>query len=603
MATTDSNVISNKVYESIQPYTPVTESTGTILYANQYADVPAVSMSSELKELIDSDVGLTGPNLLIQLEQKFRCFRNGPWYVDSRDGIIYIHNRKFHEEPVTTYTYYNEPGEVIRITINTEYVTKSTKVVLHEGIDPVTKEVGGQVTKIDPIDLDDYPIIVNDNTTVGWAPGSRSVHGVNTDVGSGFRMDSELRPGNYPVDEGNYQYNRDYKKLNDALDMKNYIDATAPTRDSAMSDYLNSLSASEYKTMINNVINAQGTPANVQKSLASIMENIGEISDPDTFDSLIRQATDGLVYRANGDSTKDFKYITMEKSKAGSNERIFGTGNKAGDIAVYRSTGFDIPLYKLYQGMMARYGGTKKYLWAANANANGGLKNKEKLIKMNMTVVGRPMLTSSMVINVQNIGKRWSGYWYVKKCTHKMSPNQGYLCDLELVQNHARAGQSTTRTSWSTQNVLHVYTSKDGTTTYSQKPEANQSNGYMEAFTQVDFEYLEGKYNLVDRTYLTNQQAQDLQYDIAKRMVYYEKNASDPTKSVYSTPLTYDEEVGDVTELSVTVKSNTDLGITEEEIINKMSELPDLATFKRQVLDAAAKGREAANQAAQTASQ
>ena len=39
-----------------------------------------------------------GKNVLVQLEQKMKGYTNGPWYVDSRDGVIYIHNRKYHEE-------------------------------------------------------------------------------------------------------------------------------------------------------------------------------------------------------------------------------------------------------------------------------------------------------------------------------------------------------------------------------------------------------------------------------------------------------------------------------------------------------------------------
>ena len=102
----EQQIISNKVYESLQVPTENTRTTtGKVLYANKYSGVAEVAMPEDLKALIDSDFGLVGKNILVQLEQKMKGYTNGPWYVDSRDGVIYIHNRKFNEEPVCTYTY------------------------------------------------------------------------------------------------------------------------------------------------------------------------------------------------------------------------------------------------------------------------------------------------------------------------------------------------------------------------------------------------------------------------------------------------------------------------------------------------------------------
>lgn len=51
-------------------------------------------------------------------------YANGPWYIDSRDGVIYIHNRKFQEEPEYNYIYQSENGEVLRVSFATQKVTK-----------------------------------------------------------------------------------------------------------------------------------------------------------------------------------------------------------------------------------------------------------------------------------------------------------------------------------------------------------------------------------------------------------------------------------------------------------------------------------------------
>lgn len=45
------------------------------------------------------------------------AYGNGPWYVDSRDGVIYIHNRKFQQPPHHTYIFQAENGEVLRVSL------------------------------------------------------------------------------------------------------------------------------------------------------------------------------------------------------------------------------------------------------------------------------------------------------------------------------------------------------------------------------------------------------------------------------------------------------------------------------------------------------
>ena len=124
-------IISNKVYESLQvPTEQSRNTTGKILYANRFSGVAQVAMPSDLKSLIDSDLGLIGNNILVQLEQKMKGYANGPWYIDSRDGVIYIHNRKFTQEPEYTYIYQQENGEVLRVSFTMQKITKRVKAQL-----------------------------------------------------------------------------------------------------------------------------------------------------------------------------------------------------------------------------------------------------------------------------------------------------------------------------------------------------------------------------------------------------------------------------------------------------------------------------------------
>lgn len=139
-------LISNPVYEAMQPATlsrePVAKST--ILYANRFSGVGEIKMiDEELISVMNSTVGGAGNNVLVQLKKKMSTFRNGPWYIDSRDGAVYIHNRKMSQESVYTYIYQSENGEVLYASFKTVEVFKPmagiasalnalTKTIIHQ---------------------------------------------------------------------------------------------------------------------------------------------------------------------------------------------------------------------------------------------------------------------------------------------------------------------------------------------------------------------------------------------------------------------------------------------------------------------------------------
>lgn len=142
----EQKLISNHVYEAMQPATlsrePVAKST--ILYANRFSGVGEIKMTDEeLISVMNSTVGGAGNNVLVQLKKKMSTFRNGPWYIDSRDGAVYIHNRKVSPESVYTYIYQSENGELLYASFKTVEVFKPmagvasalnalTKTIIHQ---------------------------------------------------------------------------------------------------------------------------------------------------------------------------------------------------------------------------------------------------------------------------------------------------------------------------------------------------------------------------------------------------------------------------------------------------------------------------------------
>ena len=149
MATvTDNKVISNQVFTAIQQSKSYEAHTGTIIYANKYSGLQEVPMPETFKTILDSGLGSIGTNPLQQLRAKLEGLPGGPWFLDSRNGTIYIHNRKFQEDVVHNYVYQAENGEVLQISFETQRTSKSLSSISSGNIDPYSKNLTGNSTAI-----------------------------------------------------------------------------------------------------------------------------------------------------------------------------------------------------------------------------------------------------------------------------------------------------------------------------------------------------------------------------------------------------------------------------------------------------------------------
>lgn len=493
----EQQIISNKVYESLQVPTENTRTTtGKVLYANKYSGVAEVAMPEDLKALIDSDFGLVGKNILVQLEQKMKGYTNGPWYVDSRDGVIYIHNRKFNEEPVCTYTYQGEQGEVLGVSFATQKVTKRVKAVLAPSLDPDSKDLSVLSTNINEPE---------DKSSLALSPYIARVD--NTEV-SNLTSNGFEDYQSYPTTptevidtwDMKVQYNREkeaeYKKRVAEYEAVGPVGAYEAGKQRRFDE----MSTEDIRTTINQA--ARKLPDDKKSSLQQVLKNSrnGEeleanlkklleyemylFEDEDGMEFMVTEYVDPLDYDPEGYASKqagagiasgiNFQMGILPASERGfealnkdpytevlsdmeiDTTKHYGQGQYGKKVKVrhMKRVNLRVPLYKLYHNLFSRYGGADKYAWAANANANGGLKQIEKKLVCQLQVVGRPMLATSQIINLENVGKRWSGLWYIKQCTHSMDAGQGYITNMELVKNNSKSGSVTSRTDLSTQNIV-----------------------------------------------------------------------------------------------------------------------------------------------------
>ena len=493
----EQQIISNKVYESLQVPTENTcTTTGKVLYANKYSGVAEVAMPEDLKALIDSDFGLVGKNVLVQLEQKMKGYTNGPWYVDSRDGVIYIHNRKFHEEPVCTYTYQGENGEVLSVSFATQKITKRVKAVLAPSLDPDSKDLSVLSTNINEPE---------DKPPLALRPPVAQVDNlmVSNITGNGFEdYRSHPTTPTEAMDAWDTQLQYNMEKMAEYKKRVEEYEAVGPVGayEAGKQRKLDEMSIEEVRATINQAANE--LPDDKKNALKQVLRNSKNgkeleanlkklleyekylFEDEDGMVFMVEEYVDPLDYDPEGYVSKQAgagiaSGINFQMGVLPASERGFEALNKdpytevlsGMEIDTNKHYGQDqygkkvkvrhmkrvnltVPLYKLYHNLFSRYGGADKYAWAANANANGGLKQTEKKLVCQLQVVGRPMLATSQIIRIDNVGKRWSGLWYIKQCTHSMDAGQGYITNMELVKNNSKSGSVTSKTDLSTQNIV-----------------------------------------------------------------------------------------------------------------------------------------------------
>lgn len=570
-------VISNKVYESLQVPTEQSRNTvGKILYANSFSGVAQVPMPEDLKALIDSDLGLIGNNILVQLEQKMKGYPNGPWYIDSRDGVIYIHNRKFTQEPEYNYIYQSENGEVLRVSFTMQNVTKRAKAQLTETIDP-----------------DDKGLIVGSTDIKEPEKAKEEMSTVTTPYVAQVDNTMVVNYGSVP-----YEDYRSHPTTNIAAEMEaeQKYGAKAQKHNQAMKEYgskkpyvayeagkqemLDNLSTDQYREAINTAAN--NLPSDKKRQLQQILKNSKNGKE---LESNLRQLLENERYLFTGEykmeylaeewvdpreydpeggtithmvNIRTFSSNPYEKQMIDNQaKRGISAMEKNPYITVYPDTykldysgeGVTtptmtrkvkakvkirrmkkvpvlVPIYKLYHNLFGRYGGADKVTWAMNANANGGLKTTERKLVCQMTVVGRPSLQSSQVISLENVGKRWSGYWYIKSVQHSMDAGQGYLCTLDLIKSNAKAGQTTSKTQLSTQDIVSN-DAKDGAKTQfgkDKKSTANASN-IVHEFTYSEAVYFKERFMNDKNVIIDKKGAGEF---LQNKFYYDELNAKDP---------------------------------------------------------------------------
>lgn len=497
-------LISNQVYEAIQVPTLEEDmpSKSTILYANRYAGVQEVEMTDpELVDLINSSIGMAGSNVLVQLKQKMEKFRNGPWYIDSRDGVVYIHNRKLNQESVTNYIYQQENGELLSASFNMIEVFKPFAGVssfinsLTKAVDSVTTQLADyqvQLQKqvddlrfrhVEPLDsIPDYRARANEQygPQMEWESKRRAAAW----EGRKQKRQYDAKDPATIKAESQARAEQSYARANKRGMAQKYLTDMNP----CYNNYR--LMCEQYGTSSNQAKRAWQEVENYAKNQTvelapnegvwdyynatiAVGQSVTSPSQPATepSSSLVQKAIEAWknshpgfqVVQTLGTSWKKGKkeyffsdyhtddYSTGYKWSAFVTFKYFGVGTKK---AVVRAD-------RLLRDTHPRYSTPNLGATLQNAAGNVGRGKKEKRLQAELRVVGNPTLESMQQIGIYNVGKKYSGPWYIKSVDHSFEFGQGYICDIELSKQVPKPGSSGETTSVDSKE----YTKDNGTPT------------------------------------------------------------------------------------------------------------------------------------------
>lgn len=531
-------LISNQyIFEAVQPETsdePVGKST--ILYANRFAGVQETDIQDEaLLDILNSTIGTSGNNVLVQLKQKMKAYPGGPWYIDSNDGVVHIHNRKFTEKTSHVYTYMAEPGEVLSASFRIVEVYKQNTGGLAAYVNALNKTVSALLN----------PLVENPPER----PYAVSPEELRAERYRMARSQQILPPDKTRVDDsyigfsrmigemGNY-FKRTFKKRRDedAARHKEWSSKTPQQRQAVRNQYRDQAwskavdagleervrSAPEYQELImrwdyyRRMCEYYGSKSQeakkAYKEYIDAGANRAYIEDINTkpyWDWHEYTITVTNKFHSNN-NTEDISRTTEQSRKAAIQKAInawklnpkrrwfgevqivqqgpwttvreaisthyFLTEKCKIRIKVYylASQPCKFPLSRLL-GEYTRSGGTgigDSLAAMRNAAANIGRAKKEKQLQASIRVVGNPKLESTQQFIIQNVGKKYSGVWYIKSVSHTFEHGQGYICDLTLSKQQGKSKVSGESSTVNTRN--YTSGSGKGSTSKGGRPLANR---------------------------------------------------------------------------------------------------------------------------------
>lgn len=511
----DKQYLDHPVFKSIQPASSNRDlfgDGGEILFSNGLEGLPSVkNLPEDLQTILENNLHINGTNLFSQLNTAFKEVEGGPWYIDSLNGILFIHNENFEDTPFTTYTYQYENGEVLSVTFglrpkyngpvsgnvksNTRRIPKENpyegklkKAIAERENPPENNEIRYETTQIVDADQVSATTLNSTYSRPDLLKSQMRLENKDPEYQKQKQANDSLNSVRNKFFQGNFgDYASLSKKdpggtnLNLSQAVKSNPELMTKLKENIEKDPKLAETVNTYEVELMQDI-LSGKVNSVEDATSALAERHKGVDEPVTLKS------NGLNFDTNGEVTRSIWDVTPDMlgldGMNATNDQVLKAieqTHKGGTHESYRVTGVvlenngqrnflpngakasgkpvawrvevrsgertnqittdlkNIVAQRVYyspeaQGFIHQQKQINALKGALNALVNGLTKRREMELTCTLKVVGKPSLTNFMTLEIWNVGKRWSGKWYVKSCTHSMSPNEGYITTLEMVK-------------------------------------------------------------------------------------------------------------------------------------------------------------------------
>ena len=442
----------------------------------------------------------TSRNKYYQLQDLCRSISGGPYFVDSRDGNVILHNIKSQRGITKVYTYMGGYGELIEFSIKSSFIKTSTEVKQSTEINPDTKDIETDFVQavLDPNSgnpdteaVDTFMVWPNLGTpffnprggTTDRAPYSSAFQPAG-------RSGSKTRPTEYHVMMDSKSASQAIKaseekpsagRFSSIRQAREYY-ITHPEKVSQaeidsyfskwISDWNSKKTATDPSSMgelahkLDRIPPMQIVRPVIIQALVDI-ENLGGSMGLKNREVLANRTESFVNAVLSGQvdlSTYSGRmYSTPEGDGVRYSSMIMGgTYRRNAEAILSAIPGVKISnpdnsvrnrLVTIETEIVIEMNGVDVVSGADTINMPGALGNDivEKVtnkVKATAKVIGDPVLESSMNIQIQNVSSKFTGLWYTKKVTHTISSSDGYMCNIEFVQRTVPVSTVTVRSNW-----------------------------------------------------------------------------------------------------------------------------------------------------------
>lgn len=390
-------------------------------------------------------------NKYSQLVGTVKAMPGGPNFVDTRDNKIEIHNGKQSGKTVFAYTYAGGTGELLEFRVQTKYV-QSIEAGKASSIDPDTKTVETEVVQCIP---------TNDDPCKPDAYVRRNKPEILMEPRDVTRM-AKFERAIIPSTSTCRQVNNSSKKppvYNSVTDAKQKIASNPSLTEDEVKAY-NSQIEAEWKKY-------QDGLKGLEDAIRSGKTDASLTPPDEVSNFVIRRKVlvklNPIDYAPNS-STAQWQnrwrqgYNALKKRtdvslviQGSSQERPYGDypydhpGSDRSKVLAEMELEIQVPGVRVVADPL--------FTTMGSFMSNDIIESVNSQIKAKAKFVGNPDMKSSQIIEIKNVGKKYSGDWYAKEVEHSFDTG-GYFTEVTFEKKSRNSILNRISTSVNTQEVF-----------------------------------------------------------------------------------------------------------------------------------------------------